>query len=448
MNYLPSTKTEKNDLLPKRSLLISKSKANLKELKLSYIIGFIIADGSYQIRFTSDESMRFKYQIRANCNITQSTLHEKNVDFLSRVMDSLIQKYSPITVSSTYTGKKKTARRIFFQGANNFKTFKKYLESEPILRVNNKIINPLIGLRYRDYLILEYVENLRLQNKLNTLEGLVTVIHLRYNLHCENAYQMLKATKVRPSFDKRLRGVGAATNREQSFVDTHKQIEPSIISLLLDIDRKCEEHEKMIHNAMSNKTLQIDPWFVTGFFDGDGGSSAILQFRNNNKVEYKCVSYAYASVANKLILEICDYYFKYQHNCTWPGTFRNQNYVTNYNKNYWQLKFQSSLVFKEVICTHFEQYPMQTIKVEALNTCFDLIKKQKENKLSDFKSNYEMVQIIYTSPTTHGAEKRRTDISVVYRNLLDFFQTKNKGSIPDDIDLGCEMEESSEIDED
>jgi hypothetical protein len=73
-------------------------------------------------------------------------------------------------------------------------------------------------------------------------------------------------------------------------------------------------HEKKIREAIVNKTLRINPWFITGFYDGDGGHSVILQRRSSLTIQYKCISYVYTSESSKIILEMVDYYFKNQYN--------------------------------------------------------------------------------------------------------------------------------------
>jgi hypothetical protein len=178
-------------------VLINEKEAYLSKLDFAYIIGLFLAEGSFQVHFKKDLTTFCKYNIVATFNITQSVRYDKNIAFMVILKSSL----ESFAVKSTITSVDQTNQRLNIAGNANFEKFKTALRNNYILKIDNCPINCFVNLRYRDFLILDTIEDLIANNAINTHLGFLLAIRLRYNLHCYSKNEKLQTVSNRLSLD-------------------------------------------------------------------------------------------------------------------------------------------------------------------------------------------------------------------------------------------------------
>lgn len=99
----------------------------------------------------------------------------------------------------------KTALRLLVQSTESFRRFKTLLYEINVMSIQGKRIVPLTGKRYRDFLILSKIDELRENFLIRQPKYFFLALRLRYNLHCESYKGMLSATTSgRRSYDDAL----------------------------------------------------------------------------------------------------------------------------------------------------------------------------------------------------------------------------------------------------
>ena len=79
---------------------------------------------------------------------------------------------------------------------------KRFLTEVRVYHDGFQNLNPLVGIRYRDYLIIDAIEKLRGEGRLSTGEGFLLALRLRYNLHCSDKTGILPKFSQRKSYDE------------------------------------------------------------------------------------------------------------------------------------------------------------------------------------------------------------------------------------------------------
>ena len=429
-----------------RNLITNPENLDRTSFDLALISGFFMADGSFMVNFNPDASTPSKYNIRPVLSFTQTNLYAKNPNFLQNIKDSLFENYEEIHAGWNRPDNRHS--RIKVASVTHFAKFRKYLILEKIWLIGDKSVIPFVGPRYRDYLILCELEKMRKEKTLFSIEGFVTALRLRYNLHSMNADALLKQAGNRTDFAKALEHYWDLSNYKksgsESYFTVYERIKPSIDARLAEIDKTFLAHEEMIAEAIKEKTLCVNPWYITGVYDGDGGHSVSIAMRYDYKVAYKGISTVSQSGSALLLLKLIHYYFRHQVNGEWPSKAHDEPILTNNGSDHWQLRYQSNELLRNIIFTHFKEFPLQSIKQEALNTCYDILEKQANGSLNSLTRNLEAVREIYATPTTHGGTKRRIPFKTIVQGVHYTFDPASKKPALDlsrPIDLALEEQE-------
>ena len=345
--------------------------------------------------------------IIAKLNFTQNINNEKSLAFFEVLKESL-QHYE---LSSGKIKLHKRSGGLDVWGALNFKTLKELMLNEKVLTVAGQPLLPLAGIRYRDFLILEAVEVLRQKSVLLTDYGLMLALRLRYNLHCADKQGILPPVRGnRKSYEEALVHYSSPANID--YVALAPRFNSEADNILSEIDQKVEKQHTLITNGIIAQNLTVDPWLVTGFFEGDGGSTISILFHESNMVSPKILISMTSHRDNKIVLEIIQYYLK-QPSFTWPDEVdRNFDYI--YDKKqapHSILRFFSLYFFKDVLAPFFKEYPLQTIKYKRINMCYNVVMQHVKDQLNNVENLICVVKSIYQTPTAHNAEKSRLPLA-------------------------------------
>lgn len=383
--------------------LISATEATQSKVSLAYIIGFLLADGSFQISFQKNNTFTSKYMIIVKLNFSQNIDTEKSRAFFEVLRESL---YS----YGLTTGKIKLHKRagqLDVWGALNFGKLKDLLLKEKILSLGDDIIPPLAGTRYRDFLILEAVENLRQKSILLTHYGLMLALRLRYNLHCKDKHGILPPIRGnRKSYEEAL--VHYSTPANIDYQSLAPRFNSEADNILSEIDQKVHNQHMLITGGILSQNLRVDPWWVTGFFEGDGCSTVSFVLNQWNTFVPRIGISMISHPDNKPVLEIVQYFFKQPH-FSWPSQMnRNHDYIYEWSGHpYCSLRFFSLYFFRDVMAPFFKEYPLQSIKYHRLNMCYNVVMQHVTDQLNNVENLICVVKNIYQTPTLHISEKSR-----------------------------------------
>ena len=240
--------------------------------------------------------------------------------------------------------------------------------NQNVLTVGKDHIPPLAGIRYRDFLILEAVEVLRQKSVLLTDYGLMLVLRLRYNLHCAHKHGILPPVRGnRKSYEEAI--VHYASPANINYVTLAPRINSEADNILSEIDLKVQEQHKVITNGIISCNLNVDPWFVSGFFEGDGCSTVSITFNQYNMISPKILISMVSHRENRIVLEIIQYFFK-QLRFNWPEEVdRNFDYIYDKKQEpHSILRFFSLYFFKDVLTPFLNNILYKRLNIEEL-TC-------------------------------------------------------------------------------
>ena len=81
-----------------------------------------------------------------------------------------------------------------------------------------------------------------------------------------------------------------------------------------------------------------------------------------------------------------------------------------------------------VFVPFFKQFPLQTIKYTRINTCYKALKNFEAGALKDVENVIKLAKNIYQTPTSHGAEKRRTPLPIFIDQIYSLFGSRETPS--------------------
>lgn len=379
----------------------------------AYLSGLIQTDGSISFTFKPDKTYKFKFGIKAKITITQSIKHKQNKHLLDLLKDQL--EKNNIKSLLNYVDKQKTSSRLIIQENNSVNLF---------LNLIDQPNHPLVGIRYRDFLIINYIQKLRTEEILYTEKNFLISIELCYNLH------VLTSKEI--SFQNTKREKNELIKQTKISFSRHN-IAEEVKSLLNTFDKETQTRTNKISQQILTNTLVLNPWYFTGLFDGDGGCSIHCFVRAaGNSVEFRVFISLSQQNPNLIMLEMAEYFIKSSESLspflTFPRLLRNMNDGTpeslsflqkSYKKNektkkeYSVLVVTNSVVLNEVLLPHFKKYPLNTYKKEAFDLAIDVCNLQGPPKERSLQETLSIIDKIYNQATAHGAEKRRiskTDI--------------------------------------
>lgn len=399
---------------------------------LAYLAGFINADGGFLIKFRKPGRPRkggFNFEIVTSMNITQSMVEPENKQFF----ENLKRTFEHYGLTWSYIQVTKTVGRIEVIGATNMAKLIKLFDEAEVLFLKDTgfkgmlspkvYVNPFIGKRYRDFLVIKEIERLRGTGELYSPKAFVTALSLRFNLHCNYWHEQLPPiVNSNLGFDEAC--VFYLGSENVGLVKTHKA---SIENTLKSIDQTRDAQEALLLGGMGSKTLVVDPSFVTGFVDGDGGINPTVvveahsvRFRTN----FSCTS----SSSNIYNLKIVDYYFR-QFDWGVNEKHRGADFISKIidpdrltpslvKKDYrpkeafYGLRYGSLTFFKGVLAPHFLEYKMETYKNNNFLVC-NSISESITSSSTDLKEVNRLVDLIYGTFSGKGGNSRKTPLDKV-----------------------------------
>lgn len=258
------------------------------------------ADGCFTIKIQPNPRTKRGYDIITSFSITQysnSILNELFFENLCYTFQSLGLTYSLKTVSST-------VKRVIISGAKNMQLLLSLLEKEETITSNNKTYLPFFGRRLRDYLIIKEIEEMCKNKTLNTEEGYDRAVYYRYNLHKTNYNEQLNVNEHCIPFPEAC----IKYFKENSTIIQTKYKEKSL-KFLKQLDQKVEEIHNEIYSTISNNSLEINPFWITGFVEGDGGLNPTVPV-GTGSIRFRVHFALGAASYNIILLEVTQYFFR------------------------------------------------------------------------------------------------------------------------------------------
>lgn len=184
--------------------------------------------------------------------------------------------------------------------------------------------------------------------------------------------------------------------------------------MILDkIDKAFLQHDNDLRIAMSNQSLKIDPWLITGIIEGDGHTDASLVIRKDMRIiQSRVVVGISVLTLNVIIIELV----KYHLTCLidslekMPFSYRSIAITENLGTgaldqrrgSVSSVRFQSNYVFSRVFVPFLKNYPLQTIKYTRINMCYKSWKNYKRGALKDVENAILLLRPPYIGASGSG----------------------------------------------
>lgn len=307
-----------------------------------WITGFTDGEGCFSVTFKKRDKLKAKVEVVASFSICQ---HERSKNVLEHIV-----KYFDLT--SLRLDKKDNTWRVETRSLDILLTriipfYQKY---------------PLLTAKVCDFHIFKHICVLMQQKKHLETRGILQIIHL--------AFQMNPSGKRKISKQALFEQMGLTSEAYALLDSSHGFLNNSSFSYL--------------NYTSSFSTISLNPWWITGFTDGEGCFSISIRIQKGKF--YITPSFNLPQHENSLLL--LKQFVKY-FNC---GSIYQNKADGIYHFNVYAI---SDLLNN--IIPHFQKYPLKTSKAFSFQCFVEILniyqKKEKEEK--NFKDIQQIVKLVY-----------------------------------------------------